>query len=294
MNPYDMAPGLYVDPDSRAWRWVNSQPVTPDRWLIKSQIAMKPMAKWIGPGDPSWVGGYLSDAARQQLLPVLVAYAIPFRDVGQHSAGGLGSVEAYMQWATKLAKVIGPKPCVVILEPDTLIHMPALTEARRADRCAMLSHAVHTLTRHAPNTYVYLDGGDGGWTSPVVLAPWLARSGVAGARGVAVNVSNFNTTDTCVRHAEGIKAELKRFGLDDVGYVIDTSRNGNGPDAAGTWCNPPRRKLGQTPLIRPGSGADAHLWIKHPGESDGNCGVGVGTQSGQFVPDLALRLIAGR
>lgn len=88
MNPYDMAPGLYVDPDSRAWRWVNSQPVTPDRWLIKSQIAMKPMAKWIGPGDPSWVGGYLSDAARQQLLPVLVAYAIPFRDVGQHSAGG--------------------------------------------------------------------------------------------------------------------------------------------------------------------------------------------------------------
>ena len=290
-----MVTGLYVDPESQAQQWVASQPVSPDRWRIKSQIAMQPQAKWIGPGNPAWVDGYLTAAAKAKLLPTLVAYAIPFRDVGQHSAGGLSSVDAYMQWANQLAKLIGPRPCVVILEPDTLIHMPALTEARRADRCAMLSHAVHALARHAPNTWVYLDGGDGRWNSPESLAPWLARSGVAGARGVAVNVSNFNTIDTCAKFASALRTELwRRFEITDVGYVIDTSRNGNGPDAAGTWCNPAGRKLGSLPQIRPGSGADAHLWVKRPGESDGNCGIGVGTVSGQFVPDLALRLIAGR
>ena len=75
-------------------------------------------------------------------------------------------------------------------------------------------------------------------------------------------------------------------------FVIDTSRNGRGPNsmrsyagppynqppgvvaalASGAWCNPPGSGLGQQPTA--GTGVpllDAYLWIKSPGQSDGQC-----------------------
>ncbi len=67
--------------------------------------------------------------------------------------------------------------------------------------------------------------------------------------------------------------------------VIDTSRNGGGswaPPAgkyrdAEVWCNPPGRGLGRRPtLISESPYVDAFLWIKIPGESDGQCHRGSG------------------
>jgi len=66
-------------------------------------------------------------------------------------------------------------------------------------------------------------------------------------------------------------------------FVIDTSRNGQGPwdwaaagyasaGAAQDWCNPPGRGLGIAPTTNTGNAlVDAYLWVKVPGESDGSC-----------------------
>jgi cellulase/cellobiase CelA1 len=59
------------------------------------------------------------------------------------------------------------------------------------------------------------------------------------------------------------------------------------------WCNPPGRQLGSAPRVLDDRG-DMGLWIKAPGESDGDCGAGAGTQAGQFSPVLATELITGR
>ena len=70
-------------------------------------------------------------------------------------------------------------------------------------------------------------------------------------------------------------------------FVIDTSRNGQGPWAPAadstypdpqTWCNPPGRGLGATPQAQPDEDfplLDAYLWVKTPGQSDGECNRGV-------------------
>lgn len=59
------------------------------------------------------------------------------------------------------------------------------------------------------------------------------------------------------------------------------------------WCNPPGRQLGPVPQVLDNRG-DMGLWVKAPGESDGNCGIGAGTQPGEFSPGIATELITGR
>ena len=95
-------------------------------------------------------------------------------------------------------------------------------------------------------------------------------------------------------------------------FVIDTSRNGQGrwvgpEDAPGDvqdWCNPPERGLGLRPTLDTGIDlVDAYLWIKIPGESDGECtrwepagspdpvrGID-NPPAGAWFPEMALELI---
>jgi endoglucanase len=66
-------------------------------------------------------------------------------------------------------------------------------------------------------------------------------------------------------------------------FVIDTGRNGQGPwtptvtyPDAQNWCNAPGRGAGPRPTAATGVPlADAELWIKTPGHSDGSCNRGV-------------------
>lgn len=76
------------------------------------------------------------------------------------------------------------------------------------------------------------------------------------------------------------KMALEREPARQMHAVIDTSRNGKGswrPPAgkyrdAEVWCNPPGRGLGRRPTLDSGNPyIDAFLWIKIPGESDGEC-----------------------
>jgi endoglucanase len=67
---------------------------------------------------------------------------------------------------------------------------------------------------------------------------------------------------------------------------------GNKSTGSKQWCNPPNRQLGSVPQVLDHKG-DLGLWIKAPGESDGDCGTGAGTQAGEFSPVVAKDLITG-
>jgi endoglucanase len=87
-------------------------------------------------------------------------------------------------------------------------------------------------------------------------------------------------------------------------FVIDTSRNGNGPNnmqsfanppfgqpasvisalASGNWCNPPGAGLGPHPTADTGTPLlDAYLWVKTPGESDGQCDAAGGVRAWDYT-----------
>ncbi|RJQ80389.1 endoglucanase [Pseudonocardiaceae bacterium YIM PH 21723] len=304
-DPYGMVPGgLYVDTETNAQRWVNENPQNPAAAAIRQQITGVPQARWTAGGDiTGWVRSYTSAAAAARQLPVLVMYDIPNRDLGNFAKGGAASISAYLQDLVTLANAIGDAPAAVILEPDALIHAPSLPLPDQGGRFGALNAAVGLLTGLASNTAVYLDAGEAPNHDPATLALALVRAGIAGVRGFSVNVSNFSDLATCHKYAAELIGLLgDQAGIHGVRYVVDTARNGNGRPSdsyiaahpADWWCNPPGRKLGAHPaIVNDGTGCDALLWIKHPGESDGTVGVVTGVASGTFDPRLATALING-
>ena len=243
------------------------------------RIADTPAAVWFG----DWTTQVTRDVAQVvkaagRATPVLVAYNIPGRDCGGYSSGGAASEAAYAAWIKAFAAGIGGKRAAVILEPDALAHACGDTTAL----FRMLTHAVDVLTAN-PETYVYIDAGDADWLDAGTTAERLRRAGVVRARGFAVNVSNFVPTGESVAYGERI-SDLLGGGPH---YVVDTSRNGNGTN--GEWCNPPGRALGVAPTTKTGKArADAFLWIKTPGESDGDCDGN--PPAGTWMPEYALDL----
>jgi len=254
-----------------------------------ARIADAPGALWLGDWVPTdqvraRTAGVVDRAAASGSVPVLVLYAIPGRDCGGYSSGGLGSASAYASWVRAVAAGIGDRRTVVVLEPDALAQVDCLSGGARAERSAMLRDAVDVLAGTAAVTY--LDAGNSGWVDAATMAQRLRDAGVAQARGFALNTSNFQRTADEEAYGERLSAALG-----GSHYVVDTSRNGNGPaQGADSWCNPSGRALGvSATTATSGAHADAYLWVKRVGESDGQCGRGE-PPAGTWWPAYAVAL----
>ncbi|WP_112491394.1 glycoside hydrolase family 6 protein [Streptomyces bacillaris] len=282
----------WVNPQGSAARQVAAYEKDGDREkadLIR-KIAEQPMGEWIGPDDPEGEVRRVTDAAAQaDRYALLVLYNIPHRDCGQFSRGGAADAGAYRAWVDGVARGIGDRRATVILEPDALLHLVdgCTPQEHHDERYALLGSAVERLKRQ-PATQVYIDAGNAAWQSPDALHEPLRRAGIEKADGFSLNVSNFLTTAVSTEFGQKLSAKVG-----DKPFVIDTSRNGNGPyeggDPAETWCNPPGRALGEPPTTATGDEkVDAYLWIKRPGESDGDCKGG--PKAGDWWPEYALGL----
>ncbi|WTO63520.1 glycoside hydrolase family 6 protein [Streptomyces sp. NBC_00212] len=283
---------FWVDPDTSAARQLAAYTKAGDgaKAALIRKIAEQPVGEWIAGSDPeAVVRGYTEAAAKAGRTALLVLYNIPHRDCGQFSKGGAPDDDAYRGWVDQVARGIGDRPTTVVLEPDAVLHLVdgCTPRAFHAARYALLKSAVERLKRQQ-TAKVYVDAGNAGWHSPDSLDEALRRAGIESADGFAVNVSNFQTTRASREFGERLSAKVggKHF-------VIDTSRNGNGPytqgDPAENWCNPPGRALGERPTTDTGGGpVDAYVWVKRPGESDGPCRGG--PRAGAWWPEYALGL----
>ncbi|MFF3846567.1 glycoside hydrolase family 6 protein [Streptomyces sp. NPDC002328] len=318
--------GFYNDPKNNAAAWADANPLDGRAAKVRAAIGDHNTVKWYGDwdadGNPATdieaeVNDYVGAAAAKGRLPVLVAYDIPGRDCGGASSGGAGSAEQYKAWISKFARGIAGRPAIVVLEPDAVAQAAdeACMRGGAEARFDMLWYANQRLAEQGEFVRTYLDAGNAAWTLGDAgtgaggiglpkMAELLNRSGAAIAGGVSVNVSNFDSTDVSNDYARRLADRLRAdFGV-TVRWVIDTSRNGNGGyvtpgvPASGHvgFCNPAARKLGATSRTGEG-GAEYLLWIKNPGDSDGNDPTHCPQDSpraGTFSPTLAEALIDGR
>lgn len=277
---------LYVDPYSparvQAQQWARSRPA--DAALMR-RIGDQPQAIWLG----DWMRDVRreTDALMARItgsgsLAVFVAYNIPHRDCGLHSAGGSRSGDAYRRWSRELAAGIRRRPAVVILEPDGLAAIDCLPFRMQDERYVLMREAVQVLK--AAGAAVYIDAGNGNWQQPGEMANRLRKAGIELADGFALNVSNFHATRVNIAYGERLSAMVggKHF-------VIDTSRNGRGAAVERVWCNARNQALGTPPTTQTGHPlVDAFLWIKTPGQSDGVCNGG--PRAGAWWAEYALEL----
>lgn len=280
---------LYVDPQSTSAVWVRANPSDGRTSAISAAISSKSIARWFGDwsGDiRTAVSAQVDAATAAGSRAVLVAYNIPGRDCGQYSAGGSASAIAYQTWITGFAQGIGSRDAIVILEPDAIPQLDCLVAADQTSRLSLLNYATSQFKQLAPGALVYMDAGNSSWLTASVAAQRLQSAGIANAHGFSLNVSNYRTDSETVPYGQAVIGALKYAGLTKT-FVVDTSRNGNGP--LGTqWCDPAGRKIGVVPAITGNVDPEMNLWVKAPGESDG-CAATAGT----FVPDLAYKLIFG-
>jgi endoglucanase len=170
------------------------------------------------------------------------------------------------------------REAIVIIEPDALAHIS--TDCPSDSRYADLSDAVSVFAS-TTKASTYLDAGHSAWIGANEMATRLQKANVGQARGFSLNISNFQTTASNRAYGDMISAKTGKS------YVIDTSRNGQGPQGS-EWCNPSGRGLGAKPAIVNSGNLDAYIWAKIPGESDGACngGPAAGVWWGEYAAEL--------
>src|SRR5690606_28514458 len=110
---------------------------------------------------------------------------------------------------------------------------------------ALLSYAVSKL-RENPAIAVYLDAGHSNWIGAGDMAGRLRAANIEAATGFALNVSNFETTQSLIAYGRDVSSQVG-----NKPFVIDTSRNGQG-GRGGEWCNPAGAGLGEAPTANTG------------------------------------------
>lgn len=285
---------FWVNPDSKAaaaLKATKEDGTTKDAELIE-KIAEQPAGEWIRPEKAeSQVRSFTEAAAEDGPSPVLVMYNIPHRDCGQYSQGGAKSADAYRAFTDQVVKGIGDREASIVVEPDALPHIlqeGCVPPEKHEEQYTLINEAV-TKLKKLPRTKVYIDAGNPHWIrDPGGMVEPLKKAGIDKADGFSLNVSNYQTTEENIDYGKRLSSMVGH-----KSFVIDTSRNGNGPvegeETEESWCNPPGRALGEEPTTDTGEQlVDAYMWIKRPGESDGTCRGG--PQAGEWFQEYALEL----
>jgi endoglucanase len=260
----------------------------------------------------AWIDGFASGLARNQQVVVVIepdglanlpsdcGSAYPGQDVAALTAGRLADI----RYAGEAVERANPRALVYLDAGHSAWHSVGEI-ASRLEQAGVTEFQGFALNvsnyQYTPNLEYY-----GTWISSCIAYTTVVVVGDFGScgsqyysggpannwQGIELDGSRpwsdtaadrtINTAGVTSRYAQqlGTVQPTARF-------VLDTSRNGQGPwaPAAGTsypdpqtWCNPPGRGLGARPKAVPDAAfplVDAYLWVKTPGQSDGSCNRGV-------------------
>ncbi|KAG6954291.1 hypothetical protein JG687_00011876 [Phytophthora cactorum] len=222
----------------------------------------------------------------------IVVYGIPNKDcdAGLSSGGSVKSTDDYKAFLKQLTDAVGDRKVLYVVEPDAVGLLAKENSCgSSAGYLDNLKVAVEALSANA-NAELYVDVGY--WmladsTNAGKIAPIMQELGSCGrVKGVTINTSNYRSNDECAAYCTNFQNAM---GKSDMSCVVDTSRNFKGSPTS-DWCNVPTAGIGKPPSSETGfSNIDYFMWIKPPGESDGECATG-GTSAGSFYADGFTKL----
>lgn len=296
-KPHAYSKAFYLWTESNAY---NAAKKETDSKLKKLyyQIAATPTAVWFdgtGRYEDSTLSRLMSRANAAGKTPIITVYGIPNRDCGSYSAGGHKTAESYKNWIDRMSRTIGNSDAVIIVEPDAHNFCRwKNTDERYIQRSNLLHYVGQTFARKNPNAVLYLHIG-GTEFKQEEAAKAAIDGGIKYMRGFIVNVSDHRGTPRAERWSEEFVRTLAAKGLPGKFYAIDTSRNGvDSPKQTNRAyyysCNNFNAALGTRSTVKTtGEHADAYLWVKNAGQSDGECAHG-DPSAGKWFPAVAQSL----
>lgn len=265
-------------------------------------IAREPETKRFGsfnarPGAA--VSRYLARAQQEQpgSVPLISTYRLKHVRCGGY-ADSAREARRYKRWYRKLARGIGSRRVVVLMEIDALVTVRCLSRAGLRRRVDELRAAIGILAR-LPHAVVYVDAGSALAHTPARIAALLRRVGVFRIQGFFTNATHQSWTSAEIRYGREL---MRRLGWRPH-QVINTATNGRGPlvprsrvrHGNSFRCNAPGRGLGPRPTaVVPARyrNLDALLWIGNPGRSAGACSKTPNPPpAGSFWVDYAVALV---
>jgi cellulase/cellobiase CelA1 len=209
--------------------------------------------------------------------PVVVLYGLPGKDcdAGESSSGFNKNPQDYKKFLETTNSVLNNKQTTIIIEPDAL----ALTV--ETGKCGNFKGYKENLKMSIDmlgintNYKLYIDVGH--WI--VIYGDEKIKQMINfindidtnnKIKGFSLNLSNYRKTEEMTDACKNIR----KISGKDYKCIIDTSRNFNGPSAAGTWCNYKNAGIGisgNDEKASRDSSVDAYAWIKPAAELDGNC-----------------------
>ncbi|CAK4622076.1 hypothetical protein LEN26_000959 [Aphanomyces euteiches] len=245
--------------------YVNAANQYPELRNAINAIKNNPVATWYTDLGTNQVAQTLSACSNS--VPTIVVYGLPNKDCGEGGFSNGGSnknTQQYTAWVQTLVNQVGNKEVIYILEPDAV----GLTST---GGCGVtngyqnnLKVALGLLSSN-PNAHIYVDVAS--WASQSQAISILNDLKKAGRlQGIAINTSNYRATSELTSLCSIFSA-----GTGGLKCVFDTSRNFNGA-SSNEWCNSRFGGIGAPPTSNTGNPlVDYYLWIKIPGESDGQC-----------------------
>ncbi|TMW55466.1 hypothetical protein Poli38472_010348 [Pythium oligandrum] len=247
-------------------------------------------------GDFVGVAERLVEACDNSTRLTAVVYGLPNKDceAGYSSGGNVTNAAEYEAFISSLADVVGDRKALFILEPDAvgLLGNGVDSCAEKFGYRANLKTAIQHLSAN-PNADIYVDVGFWRLADPGQAAhiAEIVRdiSNAGRVKGITLNTSNYQGTNAMVQMCNNFQTA---YGSKDLGCIIDTSRNYNAYNGS-EWCNVRSGGIGHPPTSKTGiDNIDYFVWVKPPGESDGECDgddhtsdAMVGPEAGLFFPE---------
>lgn len=226
----------------------------------------------------------VSQCAEDSRLSIVV-YGLPNKDcdAGYSSSGWVTDTDSYKTFLGKLTAAVGDRKVLYVVEPDAV---GLLTDGGCGTSNGYLDNlkvALELLSENE-NADLYLDVGYWKLSSSTEAAGVVSviKELVSSGRlkGIALNTSNYRSTSEISTLCGTFQTA---YGSTDLHCVIDTSRNYVDPTTT-DWCNVLTAGVGIPPRTETGyDNLDYFMWIKVPGESDGDCNGG--PSAGSFFAD---------
>ncbi|KAF0716255.1 Aste57867_2943 [Aphanomyces stellatus] len=244
-------------------------------------------ATWWTDNNPSYFTEMqkLLNNCNDSSVPTVIVYGLPNKDC-KAAFSNLGTnrdADSYSKFISDLADLVGTRPVNYIFEPDALslsLEEPCAANSGYLDN---MMATLPLLTDGNKNASVYVDVGywsfktdelTGMVAQAIKQLTSKTAAGASAIRGISLGTSNYRTTSDMVALCKKFnEATTKLMKKGDFKCVVDTSRNYLGPAAGtGEWCNNRYAAIGVPPTSNTSNDLiDYFLWLKTPGESDGQC-----------------------